>query len=408
MIMNLFEEFKARGMIAQCTNEEEVAKRFAGEPMTFYIGFDPTADSLHIGHFIQLKIMAHMLRAGHHPIALFGGGTGMIGDPSGKSDMRKMLTEETIAHNIECFKKQMSKLLDPDKVTFVNNADWLMNKNYIEYRREVGPYFTISRMLAAECYKSRLDTGLTFLEFNYMTMQSYDFYRLFQDYGCSLEFGGDDQWSNIIGGVELIRRKTGKEVYGLTFKLLLTSEGKKMGKTEKGALWLDPEKTSPYDFYQYWRNIADADVINCMKLLTFMPLEEIAEYEKLEGSELNRAKEKLAYEVTALIHGQEEADKAQDAAHKIFAAGGMSEDMPTTELSEGDLTDGKIAVLDLLVISKMAPSKGEARRLIQQGGVLVNDAKVEAIDATVDAAALCGDGIIVRKGKKTYRRFCIK
>ena len=395
-------------MIAQCTNEEEVAKRFAGEPMTFYIGFDPTADSLHIGHFIQLKIMAHMLRAGHHPIALFGGGTGMIGDPSGKSDMRKMLTEETIAHNIECFKKQMSRLLDPEKVTFVNNADWFMNKNYIEYLREVGPYFTISRMLAAECYKSRLDTGLTFLEFNYMTMQSYDFYRLYQDYGCSLEFGGDDQWSNIIGGVELIRRKTGKEVYGLTFKLLLTSEGKKMGKTEKGALWLDPEKTSPYDFYQYWRNIADADVINCMKLLTFMPLEEIAEYEKLEGSELNRAKEKLAYEVTALIHGQEEADKAQDAAHKIFAAGGMSADMPTTELSEGDLVDGKIAVLDLLVISKMAPSKGEARRLIQQGGVLVNDAKVEAIDETVDSAALTGDGIVIRKGKKTYRRFCIQ
>jgi len=406
--MNLFDEFKARGMIAQCTDEEAVRELFEKGPFTFYIGFDPTADSLHIGHFIQLKIMAHMQRAGHRPIAIFGGGTAMIGDPSGKNDMRKMMTKETIAHNVECFKKQMSRFIDisDDKALFINNADWLLDMNYIDYLREVGPYFTISRMLAAECYKTRLEKGLTFMEFNYMTMQSYDFYRLNQDYGCVLEFGGDDQWSNIIGGVELIRRKTGKEAYGLTFKLLLTSEGKKMGKTEKGALWLDAEKTSPYDFYQYWRNVDDADVINCMKMITFMPLEEIAEYEKLEGSELNRAKEKLAYEVTAIIHGKEEAEKAAEAAKNIFAAGGASENMPTTELSADDFTDGKIFVSEMLVKAKLAPSKGEAKRLIQQGGVMINDVKIDRFDATVSKDEI-GDGLIVKKGKKTYHRIVL-
>ncbi|MBQ7669476.1 MAG: tyrosine--tRNA ligase [Clostridia bacterium] len=406
--MNLFDEFKARGMIAQCTDEDAVRKLFDEGPFTFYIGFDPTADSLHIGHFIQMKIMAHMQRAGHRPIAIFGGGTAMIGDPSGKNDMRKMMTKETIAHNVECLKSQFAKFIDisDGKALFINNADWLLNMNYIDYLREVGPYFTISRMLAAECYKTRLDTGLTFMEFNYMTMQSYDFYRLNQDYGCKLEFGGDDQWSNIIGGVELIRRKTGKEAYGLTFKLLLTSEGKKMGKTEKGALWLDPEKTSPYDFYQYWRNVGDADVINCMKMLTFMPLEEIAEYEKLEGSDLNRAKEKLAYEVTALIHGDEEAKKASDAAKSVFSAGGSSENMPTTQLSDGDFADGAINICDLLVKCSLAPSKSEARRLVQQGGVLVNDVKVERFDAVVKPADI-GDGLIIKKGKKTFHRIII-
>ena len=392
-------------MIAQCTDEEAVRELFDKGPFTFYIGFDPTADSLHIGHFIQLKIMAHMQKAGHRPIAIFGGGTAMIGDPSGKNDMRKMMTKETIAHNVECFKRQMSRFIDisDDKALFINNADWLLDMNYIDYLREVGPHFTISRMLAAECYKTRLEKGLTFMEFNYMTMQSYDFYRLNQDYGCVLEFGGDDQWSNIIGGVELIRRKTGKDAYGLTFKLLLTSEGKKMGKTEKGALWLDAEKTSPYDFYQYWRNIDDADVINCMKMLTFMPLEEIAEYEKLEGSDINRAKEKLAFEVTSIIHGEAEATKAQEAAKNVFAAGGASENMPTTELQDADFTDGAILVCDVLVKSGLTPSKSEARRLIQQGGVIVNDVKIEAFDSVITKEAVEG-GVIIKKGKKTYHR----
>ena len=407
--MSLFQEFKDRGMIAQCTDEEAVADLLDNKKITFYIGFDPTADSLHIGHFIQMKIMAHMQRAGHTPIAIFGGGTAMIGDPSGKNDMRRMMTVEEINHNIENFKTQMGKFIDTSdgKALFINNGDWLLGKNYIEYLREVGPYFTISRMLAAECYKSRLDTGLTFLEFNYMTMQSYDFYRLNQDYGCVLELGGDDQWSNIIGGVELIRRKTGKDVYGLTFKLLLTSEGKKMGKTEKGALWLDPEKTSPYEFFQYWRNIDDADVINCMKLLTFMPLDEIKEYESLEGSDINRAKEKLAYEVTALIHGNEEAQKALEAARSVFSAGSSSADMPTTELTAADMTDGKISVVDMLVKSKLAPSKGEAKRLIQQGGVIVGERKIADFAETVSDSEFA-DGLIVKKGKKTYHRFVLK
>lgn len=406
--MGLYREFIDRGMVAQATNPEAIEKMLENEKVTFYIGFDPTADSLHVGHFMQMKIMAHMQRHGHHPIAIFGGGTGMIGDPSGKSDMRKMMTKETIAHNIECFKKQMSKFIDisDGKATFINNGDWLLNLNYIDFLREVGVHFSVNRMLAAECYKSRLEKGLTFLEMNYMLMQSYDFYRLYKDYGCRLEFGGDDQWSNIIGGVELVRRKEGAEVYGLTFNLLTNSEGKKMGKTEKGAVWLDPEKTPPYEFFQYWRNIGDADVIKCMKLLTFMPLEEIAEYERLEGADINRAKEKLAYEVTKLIHGDEEADKALAAAKAVFGAGTASEDMPTTEVKAADLTDGRIALIDLMVLGKLASSKGEARRLIQQGGITVDDVKITDISAYISDGAF-ETGIIVKKGKKVFHRFIL-
>lgn len=408
--MSLYQEFIDRGLLAQCTDPEAVQKLLDNEKVTFYIGFDPTADSLHVGHFLQIKIMSHMQRAGHRPIALFGGGTGMIGDPSGKSDMRKMLTKETIAHNIECFKKQMSRLLDTSdgKALFVNNADWLYNLNYIDFLRDIGPHFSVNRMLAAECYKARLETGLTFLEFNYMLLQSYDFYRLYNDYGCKIQLGGDDQWSNIIGGVELIRRKGSGEAYGLTFKLLTTSEGKKMGKTEKGAVWLDPEKTPPYDFFQYWRNIADADVINCLKMLTFLPLDEIAKYEKLEGSELNTAKEVLAYELTKLVHGTEEADKALEAARAIFAAGGISENMPTVVLTADNFVDGKINVIDLLVAGKLAPSKGEARRLIQQGGVTICDEKVASIDVAVTAEDFASRDIIVKKGKKVFVRFTVE
>ena len=408
--MGLYEELKNRGMIAQVTDEDAVRDLLNNEKATFYIGFDPTADSLHIGHFIQLKVMAHMQRAGHRPIAVFGGGTARVGDPSGKDSMRKMLSREEIEGNIDRFKKQMSRFIDTSdgKALFVNNGDWLNDLNYIDFLREVGPHFTVNRMLAAECYKIRMETGLTFLEFNYMIMQSYDFYRLFTDYGCKLELGGDDQWSNIIGGVELVRRKAGAEVYGLTFKLLLTSEGKKMGKTEKGALWLDPEKTSPYDFYQYFRNVADADVINCMKMLTFMNLEEIADYEKLEGADLNRAKERLAYEVTALIHGEEEAKKCEDAAKSVFGGSGSSENMPSTALPGDLFINGAVSVIDMLTVSGLAPSKGEARRLIQQGGIVVAGEKVTAIDKTVDKAAFeAPDGVIVKKGKKTYHKFTV-
>ncbi len=407
--MSLFQEFIDRGLIAQCTNEDEVRKLIDGDkPVTFYIGFDPTADSLHVGHFMQMKIMAHMQRAGHRPIAIFGGGTGMIGDPSGKTDMRKMMTKETIAHNIECFKTQMAKFIDitDGKALFVNNADWLLNLNYVDFLREVGACFSVNRMLSAECYKKRMETGLTFLEFNYMIMQSYDFYRLYNDYGCVLELGGDDQWSNIIGGVELVRRKAGKDVYGLTFQLLTNSEGKKMGKTEKGAVWLDPEKTSPYEFFQYWRNVGDADVIRCLKMLTFLPLSEIAEYEKLEGSALNRAKEVLAYELTKLIHGEAEAEKALASARALFG-GGPAAEMPTTEVEASALTDGAISVIDLLMLAGMTPSRGEARRLITQGGVFVDDEKVAAFDATVSADALTA-GIVLRKGKKVYRKFILQ
>ena len=406
--MGLYKEFEARGMIAQATDPEAVERMLENEKVTFYIGFDPTADSLHVGHFLQMKIMAHMQQHGHHPIAIFGGGTGMIGDPSGKSDMRKMLTKETIAHNIECFKKQMAKFIDitDGKATFINNGDWLLDLNYVDFLREVGVHFSVNRMLTAECYKSRLEKGLTFLELNYMLMQSYDFYKLYKDYGCRLEFGGADQWSNIIGGVELIRRKEGAEVYGLTFNLLTNSEGKKMGKTEKGAVWLDPEKTPPYEFFQYWRNVGDADVIKCMKLLTFMPLEEIAEYEKLEGAAINTAKEKLAYEVTKLIHGEDEATKALNAAKAVFGAGSASEDMPTTELADADFIDGAITVVDMMVKSKLAASKGEARRLITQGGITLEDAKVTDTALTVTKDAL-ENGVIVKKGKKVFHRFVL-
>lgn len=405
--MGVYQEFIDRGLLAQSTNEEAVAKMLDNEKVTFYIGFDPTADSLHIGHFMQMKIMAHMQRAGHRPIALFGGGTAMIGDPSGKSDMRKMMTQETILHNISCFEKQMGKFLDlsPDKAMVVNNGDWLLGLNYVEFLRDIGVHFSVNRMLGAECYKSRMETGLTFLEFNYMLMQSYDFYKLFTDYGCRLEFGGDDQWSNIIGGVELIRKKTGKEAYGMTFQLLTNSEGKKMGKTEKGAVWLDPEKTSPYDFFQYWRNIPDADVIKCLKMLTFMPLDEIKQYEHLTGQELNPVKEKLAYEVTNLVHGEAEAIKCLEAARAVFAGGGLSGDMPTTELSDADFADGSITLIDLMLKGKLAPSKGEARRLIQQGGVSVNDVKADKFDLAFAASDFDDDGLIVKKGKKVYHRF---
>lgn len=406
--MGLYKEFTERGMIAQATDAEAVEKLIDNEKVTFYIGFDPTADSLHVGHFMQMKIMAHMQQHGHHPIAIFGGGTGMIGDPSGKSDMRKMLTPETIEHNIACFKKQMAKFIDisDGKATFVNNGDWLLKLNYIDFLREIGVYFSVNRMLAAECYKSRLEKGLTFFELNYMLMQSYDFYKLYKDYGCRLQLGGADQWSNIIGGVELVRRKEGADVYGLTFNLLTNSEGKKMGKTEKGAVWLDPDKTSPYDFFQYWRNIGDADVIKCMKLLTFMPLDEIAEYEKLRDSEINRAKEKLAYEVTELIHGKEEADKALTAAKAVFGAGSMSENMPTTEVSRKQLVNGAVNIIDLMIAGKLAASKGEARRLITQGGITAGDEKVSDFDYTVSEKQL-EDGLTVRKGKKVYHRFII-
>ena len=407
--MGLYKEFLDRGMIAQVTNAEEVERLLDNEKVTFYIGFDPTADSLHVGHFLQMKIMAHMQQHGHHPIALFGGGTGMIGDPSGKSDMRKMLTRETIAHNVECFKTQMAKFIDisDGKATFVDNGDWLLDMNYVDFLREIGVHFSVNRMLSAECYKSRLERGLTFLEFNYMLMQSYDFYHLSEKFGCKIEFGGDDQWSNIIGGVELIRRKTGKEAYGLTFTLLTNSEGKKMGKTEKGAVWLDPEKTPPYEFFQYWRNVGDADVIKCMKLLTFIPMDEIREYEKLEGAAINQVKEKLAYELTKMIHGVEEADKCLAAAKAVFGGAGVSGDMPTTTLTAEDFVDGAINVCDLMVKGNLAASKSEARRLVGQGGVSAADAKVTDFNATFTTDAFAGEGLVVKKGKKIFHRFVI-
>ena len=407
--MNIVEEFKARGLLAQCTDEAAVTELLEKEKVSFYIGFDPTADSLHVGHMMQMIIMARMQRAGHRPIAIFGGGTGMIGDPSGKSDMRRMMTRETIAHNIDCFMRQMSRFIDVSdgKALFVNNADWLCDLNYIDFLREVGVHFSVNRMLAAECYKSRMENGLTFLEFNYMLMQSYDFYRLYKDYGCRLEFGGDDQWSNIIGGVELIRRKERGEAYGMTFNLLTNSEGKKMGKTERGVVWLDPEKTPPYDFFQYWRNVGDGDVIKCMKMLTFMPLDEIAPYESLEGSALNSAKEKLAYELTKLVHGEEEAERCLKAAKQIFAGAGVSENMPTTKLEDSDFSDGKIYVVDLLVKSGLAPSKSEAKRLIKDGGITVADKKAVSFDESVNMGAFDG-GLIIRKGTKTYHRFVME
>ena len=407
--MGVFDELKARGMIAQCTDEEKVRDLLNNGKIKFYIGFDPTADSLHVGHFVQIMVMSHMQRAGHTPIALFGGGTGMIGDPSGKTDMRKMLTKETISHNIDCFKQQMSRLIDfgDGKAIMVNNGDWLLNLNYIDFLREIGVHFSVNRMLSFECYKQRLERGLSFFELNYMLMQSYDFLRLNRDYDCIMELGGDDQWSNIIGGVELCRKCDNKEVYGLTFSLLLTSEGKKMGKTEGGAVWLDPAKTSPYDFFQYWRNVADADVIKCMKMLTFMPLEEIAKYEVLQGAELNAAKEKLAYEVTALIHGKDEADKALAAAKALFTGGVGGGNMPETAFSADDLTDGGINILDAMQKAGLIPSKGEGRRLITQGGVSVDDEKITDIAHIITAEQLSG-GVIVKKGKKTFHKLILQ
>ena len=408
--MSVFDELKARGMIAQMTNEEKIRDLMENQKIKFYIGFDPTADSLHVGHFVQIMVMAHMQSAGHVPIALFGGGTGMIGDPSGKTDMRKMLTKETIQHNIDCFQKQMSKLVDfsDGKALMVNNADWLLNLNYIEFLREVGVHFSVNRMLAAECYKQRLERGLSFFELNYMIMQSYDFLVLSREYDCQLEFGGDDQWSNIIGGVELNRRMDGREVCGMTFNLLQTSDGRKMGKTEKGAVWLDPEKTSPYEFYQYWRNVDDADVINCMKMLTFIPLDEIAEYEKLEGSALNQAKEKLAFEVTKLIHGAEEAQKAQSAAKALFSSSADAEHMPTTVLKPEQFTDDAITVIDILVAASLAKSKGEARRLIEQGGITVDDGRVTNLGAAVSKADFAKGHVLVKKGKKVFHKIVLE
>ena len=407
--MGVYEELQERGLIAQTTNEEEIRKLVNNGEAVFYIGFDPTADSLHVGHFMALCLMKRLQMAGNKPIALIGGGTAMIGDPSGKTDMRKMMTKETIEHNCECFKKQMSRFIEfgEDKAIMVNNADWLLNLNYVELLREVGAHFSVNRMLAAECYKQRMERGLSFLEFNYMIMQSYDFYTLFKKYGCNLQFGGDDQWSNMLGGTELIRRKLGKDSHAMTIKLLLNSEGKKMGKTEKGAVWLDPEKTSPYDFYQYWRNVDDGDVIKCLKMLTFLPLEQIYELEKLEGSQLNKAKEILAYEVTKLIHGQEEADKAQAAAKSIFGAGG-SENMPETKLEDSDFTDGEITVLDAMVKAKLAASKSEARRLVVQGGVSVDDLKVTDPTQTISKATLEENGfVVIKKGKKAFNKITL-
>ena len=404
--MNVFDELKARGMVAQMTNEEKIRELLGGDPISFYIGFDPTADSLHVGHFVQLMVMAHMQKAGHRPIALLGGGTGMVGDPTGKTDMRNMMTPETIAYHVDCFKKQMSRFVDFSEghALMVNNADWLTNLNYIDFLREVGVHFSVNRMLTAECFKSRMEKGLSFLEFNYMLMQGYDFYYLNQNYDCVMEMGGDDQWSNILGGVELCRRKAGKEVYGITFALLTTSEGKKMGKTEKGAVWLDPDKTSPYDFFQYWRNVDDADVIRCLKMLTFVPLEEIEEMAKAKDSEINNVKERLAYEVTRLVHGEEEANKARETARSLFSGAATGANMPSTALADDQLQDGAIGVIDLLMLTKLAPSRGEARRLIAQGGVSVDDEKVQDVMQTVPASAFDKGYVVIKKGKKVFHK----
>ena len=408
--MTVWEELKARGLIAQVTDEDEIKEMVNHGKATFYIGFDPTADSLHVGHFMALCLMKRLQMAGNRPIALLGGGTGMIGDPSGRTDMRQMLTKETIQHNIDCFKQQMSRFIDfsDGKALMVNNADWLMNLNYVELLREVGAHFSVNRMLTAECYKQRMERGLSFLEFNYMIMQSYDFYMLYQKYGCNMQFGGDDQWSNMLGGTELIRRKLGKDAYAMTITLLLNSEGKKMGKTQSGAVWLDPNKTSPFDFYQYWRNVDDADVIKCMRLLTFLPLEEIDEMAKWEGSELNKAKEILAYQLTELVHGEEEAKKAQEGARALFSGADTSH-MPTTELSEEDFDEeGKIDLITLLVKAELVPSRSEGRRAIQQGGVSIDGEKLTDIYHTVEKDAFAGDGIVLKRGKKKFKKICVK
>ena len=404
--MEIYEELKARGLIAQVTDEEQIRDLVNNGKATFYIGFDCTADSLHVGHFMALCLMKRLQMAGNKPIALIGGGTTMIGDPSGRNDMRKMLTKADIDHNAECFKRQMERFIDfgEGKAMMLNNADWLMKLNYIELLREVGACFSVNNMLRAECYKQRMEKGLSFLEFNYMIMQSYDFYHLFQEYGCNMQFGGDDQWSNMLGGTELIRRKLGKDAQAMTITLLLNSEGKKMGKTASGAVWLDPNKTTPYDFYQYWRNVGDQDVLKCIRMLTFLPLEQIDEMDKWEGSQLNRAKEILAYELTALVHGEEEAKKAEESAKALFGAGGNNANMPTSTLTDADFENGNINVLSMLVATGLCPSRGEARRLVQQGGVTIDDVKVASIDESLARERFEGEGIIVRKGKKVFHR----
>ena len=407
--MGVYEELQARGLIAQVTNEEEIRKMVNEGKAVFYIGFDPTADSLHVGHFMALCLMKRLQMAGNKPIALIGGGTGMVGDPSGRTDMRTMMTVETIQHNCDCFKKQMSRFIDfsDGKAMMVNNAEWLLDLNYVDFLREIGPHFSVNRMLTAECYKQRMEKGLSFLEFNYMLMQSYDFYELFQRYGCNMQFGGDDQWSNMLGGTELIRRKLGKDAHAMTITLLLNSEGKKMGKTQSGAVWLDPNKTSPFEFYQYWRNIADADVLKCLRMLTFLPLEQIDDMDKWEGSQLNEAKEILAYELTALVHGDEEAKKAQESARALFAGGNAAE-MPTAELSDDDFTDGAIDILSIVQKSGLCGSRSEARRNVEQGGVSVDGEAVKDIKTVYTKEQLSGDGIVVKRGKKNFRRVTVK
>ena len=408
--MTLYDELVARGLIAQVTDEEEIKDLINNGKATFYIGFDPTADSLHVGHFMALCLMKRLQMAGNKPIALIGGGTAMIGDPSGRTDMRQMMTPETIQHNCDCFKKQMSRFIDfsDGKALMVNNADWLMDLNYIDVLREVGAHFSVNRMLTAECYEQRMEKDLSFLEFNYMIMQSYDFYTLYQKYGCNMEFGGDDQWSNMLGGTELIRRKLGKDAYAMTINLLLNSEGKKMGKTQSGAVWLDPEKTSPFDFFQYWRNVADSDVLKCIRMLTFLPLEEIDAMESWEGAQLNQAKEILAFELTKLVHGEEEATKAREASHALFAGGGDSAHMPTVELSSADFADGDMDILSLLVKTELAPSRSDARRAVEQGGVSVADEKVTDIRTAYNADSFGADGLVVKRGKKKFVKVIVK
>ncbi|MCM1113557.1 MAG: tyrosine--tRNA ligase [Muribaculum sp.] len=403
--MTVFDELKARGLLAQLTDEAEIKELINNGKAVFYIGFDPTADSLHVGHFMALCLMKRLQMAGNRPIALIGGGTGMIGDPSGRTDMRNMMTTETIDHNCECFKKQMSKFIEfgEGKAMMVNNADWLRDLNYIEFIRDIGAHFSVNRMLTAECYKQRMEKGLSFLEFNYMIMQSYDFLCLYERYGCNMQFGGDDQWSNMLGGTELIRRKLGKDAYAMTITLLLNSEGKKMGKTQKGAVWLDPDKTSPFEFYQYWRNVGDADVLKCMRMLTFLPLEQIDEMAAWEGSRLNQAKEILAYELTKMIHGEEEASRAQESARALFTGGNAAE-MPTYELSEADFQDGRIDILGVLAVSGLTSSRSEARRAVEQGGVTVDGEKVSDVKASYAPEQFAGEGIVVKRGKKNFKR----
>lgn len=408
--MTVYEELQARGLIAQVTDEKEIRELIDNGKAVFYIGFDPTADSLHVGHFMALCLMKRLQMAGNKPIALLGGGTGMVGDPSGRTDMRQMMTPETIAHNCECFKKQMSRFIDfsDGKALMVNNADWLMDLNYVELLREVGAHFSVNWMLRAECYKQRMEKGLSFLEFNYMIMQSYDFYALYQKYGCNMQFGGDDQWSNMLGGTELIRRKLGKDAYAMTITLLLNSEGKKMGKTQSGAVWLDPDKTSPFDFYQYWRNVGDADVLKCIRMLTFLPLEQIQEMDGWKDSQLNQAKEILAYELTSLVHGEEEAKKAQTSARSLFGGGKTAQDMPSTELTEDDFKDECVDLITLLCKAQLVPSRSEGRRAIEQGGVSIDGERITDIHHQVEKSAIPKEGIVLKRGKKKFRKICVK